>query len=513
MKLLSLTLIFLISFTGCGQSSSNSGNYSVIKSNFITDRTNNCSSKNCQNLRKEFDLVVYTGKKIYCYWDLKKKASNNDYEKIAKELKNAITDSTSTYEYYLLLQKWSASLQDGHVNAIWGEKGLEELESYKVSIRLELLAPATNHELLIVAKNSPSTSKIPVGAVVKKINGKDAMEVLNKVEKYVSGSTARMRRRSAANVVFSMMDTRDEERSAVKIEYTFKGKTETADLARTITLPYGPVKGGEESVVDYNTLIQAQILPNNIGYLKIDGFFGLEMSDIFTRTMKLLSHTKALILDLRNNGGGNQSGNNILSWLTATPIVRYHANIRASDILLQDRGYVLIDAEYNEGDEFTPFKENTVQPNTTLYKGKVYALTSSYCFSACDTFVSALKENKLATIIGEATGGGTGTPHVFELPYSGLTFRYSVAQGLTAIGKEFIEGAGTLPDIEIFPTHEERLAGEDQQLLKTINVVAEELEVKPLVVKDLKESGIIFDAGKSSYTIEDYDREIKQWTN
>ena len=97
----------------------------------------------------------------------------------------------------------------------------------------------------------------------------------------------------------------------------------------------------------------------------------------------------------------------------------------------------------------------------------VIALTSPNCFSACDTFASALKVNRLAAIVGEGTGGGTGTPLVFDLPYSQHRFRYSVVRGMTADGQP-IEGAGTLPDLVIEPTQAERAEGKDQQLLTAL---------------------------------------------
>lgn len=513
MKTQSIALLLLMSLAGCGvKESAPVKDTSIIAGNFISNRTEDCKSNNCLGLRKEFDLVVYTGKKIYCYWDLKKASTQNDFDDIAKNLKATITDNTSLYEYYIVLQKWAGSLQDGHVNAMWGDD-LKDLESYRVPLRLELLAPGTDHESLIISKTATATKKLPVGAIVTKVNGQDAIQRINEIEKFMSGSTSRMRRRNAANMLFSMMKTRNEERSSVKMEYTFKGQTLNTELPRNISLPV-KTSAVTESKIDYTTLIQAQILPNNIGYLKVDSFSGADMASLLSRTMKLLSHTKALIIDVRENGGGNQSGSNILGWLTATPIIRYHANIRISDLLLADRGYVLIDAEYNEGDEFTPFAPVAVLPQESTYKGKVYALTSAYCFSACDTFVSALQENNLATIVGEGTGGGTGTPHVFELPFSGLNFRYSVAQGLTAVHKTFLEGVGTLPDIAIEPTIEERMTGEDQQLLKTINMAAENINEASIEIKDLQDSGIKSKTQQSdSYSIIDYDNEIKQSMN
>lgn len=513
MKTKSIALIILMSLAGCGVNQSPSTEKSsVIAGNFISNRTDDCQSDACLGFRKEFDLVVYTGKKIYCYWDLKKASTQNDFEGIAKNLKATITDKTSVYEYYLVLQKWAGSFQDGHVNAMWGDD-LTDLESYKVPLRLELLSPGTDHESLIISKTAAATKKLPIGAIVTKINGQDAIERINEIEKYMSGSTSGMRRRNAANMLFSIMKSRDEERSSVKMEYTFKGQTLNTELPRNITLPI-TVAQASDSKIDYSTLIQAQILPNNIGYLRVDGFSGQEMAALLSRTMKLLSHTKALILDVRENGGGNQSGTSILGWLTSTPIIRHHANLRISDLLLADRGFLYLDAEYNEDDLFTPFAPVMVFPQEAPYKGKVYALTSAFCFSACDTFVSALKENKLATIVGEPTGGGTGSPHVFELPFSGLNFRYSVAQGLTAVSKTFIEGTGTLPDVTISPTIEERIAGEDQQLLKAINIAAENINGTTIDIRALQDSGIKANVPVGdSYSIIDYDREIKQSMN
>lgn len=100
---------------------------------------------------------------------------------------------------------------------------------------------------------------------------------------------------------------------------------------------------------------------------------------------------------------------------------------------------------------------------------------------------------------------------VFSLPFSGLNFRYSVAQGLTAVGKEFLEGKGTLPDIALLPTIEERIAGEDQQLLKLTDIVAESIKVPAIEMKDLLDSGLKTKKLQSdSYTIMDLDQEIKQ---
>ena len=76
MKKLFVMGSLLVSVIGCSKNlsinGSTVGTLEIKSGNFITDSSNNCSTNNCQKLRKEFDYVVSTGKKIYCYWDLKK---------------------------------------------------------------------------------------------------------------------------------------------------------------------------------------------------------------------------------------------------------------------------------------------------------------------------------------------------------------------------------------------------------------------------------------------------------
>jgi C-terminal processing protease CtpA/Prc len=512
MKKILLVLGLLSSLAACNKNAPIQSRRDLKSGKFITDNSNHCLTNDCQMLRKEFDYIVYTGKKIYCYWDLKKESTKNDFDQIGKELKLSITDSTSMYEYYLILRKWAGSFQDGHVNAIWGTSN-ENLEEMAIPVKLELLAPGTDHETLIIASNSPETKNFPVGAVVTQINDTDAMNRLNSIEKYMSGSTSRMRRSQAARLLFSIMDSRKEEKSAVKIQFVFNNKTITDYAPRLVTLPLEEKEDEKaDDVIDFSTIVQVQVLPNNIGYLRINSFVGgTKMSKLLERSMKILDETSALIIDVRKNGGGDQSGNAILAHLIEKKIARYHHRMRISDLVLLQREEDFIAVDYNENDIFTPYVERSVEAQAPMYKGKVYVLTSPKCFSACDTFVSAMKENNLATIVGEGTGGGTGTPYVFELNYSGLSFRYSVTQGITAVHKQFLEGTGTLPDIEIFPTIEERIKGEDLQLLNTINLVAKKNgqdSIEPKIIDSLVSKSSHKDT--DAYTLIEENRELKK---
>jgi hypothetical protein len=64
------------------------------------------------------------------------------------------------------------------------------------------------------------------------------------------------------------------------------------------------------------------------------------------------------------------------------------------------------------------------------------------------------------------------------------------------------------------PTLEERIAGEDQQLLKAANIAAQNIGETKIDIQALEESGIKkHTIEKDSYSMRDYDLEVKQSVN
>jgi hypothetical protein len=125
--------------------------------------------------------------------------------------------------------------------------------------------------------------------------------------------------------------------------------------------------------------------PRNVGYLKLNGFADVTACQETTvRAMSSLNDADALIIDLRDNGGGFGE--------TALLIAGY----------LFDRPAFLFDPRRN-----SPVPARTASPvsGNKLADKPVYVLTSSRTQSAAEYFVYNLKMSKRVTIVGETTAG------------------------------------------------------------------------------------------------------------
>jgi hypothetical protein len=140
------------------------------------------------------------------------------------------------------------------------------------------------------------------------------------------------------------------------------------------------------AILQQNCLFETiETLPNNVGYLKLNGFGNATACQEMTgRAMASVNTAAALIVDLRDNGGGFGE--------TALQIAGY----------LFDRPTFMYDPRPN-----SPGPARTASPiaGNKLADKPVYVLTSSRTQSAAEYFVYNLKMLKRATVVGETTAG------------------------------------------------------------------------------------------------------------
>lgn len=175
-----------------------------------------------------------------------------------------------------------------------------------------------------------------------------------------------------------------------------------------------------------------EVLPGNIGYLA----FNLFVDDIqaakstIKAALGFLKNTEALILDLRDNMGGDPAMvSQLESYFFAKKIAMNHLINRSNN----DTVFMYAD----------PFKSDSLYLSMP-----VYILTSKHTFSGAEDFCFGMQVAKRAIIVGETTGGGAHP----QMPFSvnqGFVMYIPFARSLNSITHTDWEVTGVVPDVKI----------------------------------------------------------------
>ncbi len=157
--------------------------------------------------------------------------------------------------------------------------------------------------------------------------------------------------------------------------------------------------------------LSPEVTSQSIGYIYYSSFNNSCAS--LAGVLSKLSDAKVLIIDVRNNGGGDLSN----AYTLAAPFFTEDKQV----------GYW----QHKNGpehDAFSPLESLMVKADTKVqWRRPVYVLTNRRCFSATNFFVSCMTQADKVTLVGDTTGGGGGLPMSYEMP-CGWTVRFSTVK-------------------------------------------------------------------------------------
>jgi len=198
-----------------------------------------------------------------------------------------------------------------------------------------------------------------------------------------------------------------------------------------------------------------EILLGNIGYLDLRSFCPVRLcGETAAAAMRFLAHTDALILDLRDNGGGENLVQFLQSYLFAEPT---H----------------MITQRHRSGRDRQTWTHPYV-PGPKFVDQPVYVLISRSTFSAGEDFSFTLQKQGRAIIVGEQTRGGAHPVEFYRFPDLFLEIMIPEEYSEDPASGGNWEDSGVIPDIAVHA--DEALQAAHTEALKKLLEQSEEDE-------------------------------------
>jgi retinol-binding protein 3 len=185
---------------------------------------------------------------------------------------------------------------------------------------------------------------------------------------------------------------------------------------------------------------RVEILAGNVGYLNLTAFYRPdEARDTIAAAMGTLRHADALILDVRNHGGGSPD--------TAALLASYFFDQRRAP---------LFEIVPRSGEKRVYETESSDLPGRNATRPMI-VLTSTSTFSAGEGIAFLLQERGRAEVIGETTAGAANPGRPYRVNDH---FEVTVPNGKvrTAVRGTNWEGTGVVPDVKVVADESLRVA-------------------------------------------------------
>jgi hypothetical protein len=243
-----------------------------------------------------------------------------------------------------------------------------------------------------------------------------------------------------------------------------------------------PTSNGEFELID----------GGRIARLKLHVFAGnaddsVDVRTFFRRSFEAMRDrgTRTLILDVRDNGGGEDAlGKILLAYLVDQPFDYY------DDLVLNGRGFSF--ERYAPGFDSIPARIVTKgadghyhatghpnmgvqQPMVPHFAGRVIVLMNGASFSTTCEFLSHVRDLGRATFVGEESGGAYigntsgGSAHLI-LPHTHVQIGVPLVRYDLAVKPAKPFGRGIMPDVPVTYTIAAVLAGTDKELAKALEL-------------------------------------------
>jgi Peptidase family S41 len=411
---------------------------------------------------EDIDYFVKTLEEVHP--NLYDRVSRKEFADSVENMKRRIPGSVAENDLFMSISRLGSIVQDGHTGNGYsyfmrrGNLLLRRIFPYKIRVE---------NDRIYVTGNYSYKDDIPTESEILRINGMTAAEFINQVSTMLSYETIAYRNTLIANPMFIAIwnDFKD---------YVVEFRPPESDELQTIR-----TSGGMYARIQFIRSLTAmrqpyefRVLADSIGYIGFYQFTDLERFKSFlkktfeTVKRRRISH---LIVDIRENGGGNSSlGDEMMQYISGKPFRMFdRVLVKVSKEVLPWISEWKDSTKREAGSVYeipelplTPLRQNPLR-----FSGDCILLTGRNTFSSAADFASAFRCFDVGLIVGAETGGITvcyGDVYGFTLPHTKFGFGVSWKKFTNACGID--DRKGVIPDRTVESSFSKERKGQDTVL-------------------------------------------------
>ncbi len=369
-----------------------------------------------------------------------------DWQEVRRTMRPEAERASSDEELYAVLRRMLGRLRDPHTRVFAPGEGTDWRVRRFVSVGVTLRELGGRVVVADVERESAAErAGVRAGDEVLRVGGETPSSIIARRLSETAASDSATARRLAVGRLFE--GPRDTEVEAVFRRENRENRENVVRLRRTLSVR--------------PPTFEARRAGGAVGLVRFNPFTS-EMASQLSRALGgELKEVRALIIDLRDNGGGEADAMaDFASALLPSGQSLGRFTGRGGRVLLEPytRAALVSSAE-----------------RLRRFDGPVVVLVGARTASAAEVFAAALREAGRARLVGEATCGCVlGIRRRHPLPDGGI-LDVSEMDYHTAKGRR-LEGAGLKPDEEAAPTREDLRRGRDPALERALQLLKSSLK-------------------------------------
>jgi C-terminal processing protease CtpA/Prc len=417
-----------------------------------------------------------------------------------------ITDSLNEMEYKNRLSKLVAHIKCGHTTVRFSKAYGKVAAMYRYP-QFPLALKVWDDSLVVLGSAYRNDSIFKRGTIVTAINQRRPAQLLDTMYQYISTDGYGVNHKSqiiSGNFpgwyktilgdADSIYTIRYIDSTGVEKETMLKAYKPVVDTSRQGRQETRGQRLTRREIRKLNLLNKRSMLIDTAAataFIRLTTFTGGRLKSFFRRSFKTLSKLSIqnLVIDLRENGGGNVSNSIRLTQYLADEPFKVGDTVAAISRKFEYGRYIKPTLIYwlamnfgarKEADgriHYRRYERHYYAPKqNNHFNGKVYLIQGGYTFSAATMFIAQLQGQPNVKVLGEETGGGyygNSAMHIpkITLPNSGIVV--SLPMYRLVMDKERPRGRGIMPDVMIKPSSQAIREGYDIKIKEVRKMIGQ----------------------------------------